>query len=94
MKFKNIFLITIIILAILSISAVSAADDLVNDEVVSAVNTHDTDLENCSTSLTSLVNIIDLTNKHFDVLGTSIDLTNTRCTNLVDISKKLKNCKG
>ena len=36
MKFKNIFLITIILLAILSISAVSAADDLVNDEVVSA----------------------------------------------------------
>ena len=73
----------------LCLSCLNLVDTSYN-EVVSAVNTHDTDLENCSTSLTSLINIIDLTNKHFEVLGTSIDLTNTRCTNLVDISKKLK----
>jgi hypothetical protein len=36
MKFKNILFITIFLLAILSISAASAADDLVNDEIVNA----------------------------------------------------------
>ena len=36
MKFKNILFITIFLLAILSISAVSAADDLVDDEIANA----------------------------------------------------------
>ena len=59
-------------------------------EVASAINVHHDNPEDYSTSLTSLMNIIDLANKHFEVLSTSIDLANKRCTNLVDISKKLK----
>lgn len=73
----------------LCLSCLNLVDSSYN-EVVSASIVHDNDLEICSTSLTNLINIIDLTKKHFEVLCTSIDLTNTRCTNLVNISKKLK----